>query len=101
MRTPLNTAVDIVSTYPNLQSALNIDKETTQTELSSVEGFHEQEWRHAGIDLTAGYVNATMVSQKLFGLPEVDEMLEAFLEDNPEYLANLDKPADETMEAEA
>lgn len=68
--------IDVVSTYPKLQDMLNIDKDTTVTELSSVEGFQEDQWRWAGIDLTGGYVNHTMIGQQLFGMPTMRQMLE-------------------------
>lgn len=67
--------IDVVSTYPKLQDMLNIDKFTTQTELSSVEGFTEDHWRWLGIDLTGGHVNGTMVAQQLLGLPAANELL--------------------------
>lgn len=73
--------VDIEATYPKLQDGLNISKETTATELSSVEGFTEQEWRHAGIDLTGGFTNHTMFAQTMLDLPDMDTLHAEFLAD--------------------
>ena len=73
--------IDVVSTYPKLQDMLNIDKATTVTELSSVEGFEEEQWRFAGIDLTGGFVNHTMIAQQLLGLPTMSQMLKLYDEE--------------------
>lgn len=70
--------IDVVSTYPKLQDMLNIAKETTVTELSSVEGMEEEQWRCIGIDLTGGFVNGTMVAQELLSLPNMTTMLKLF-----------------------
>lgn len=67
--------IDVVSTYPKLQDMLNIDKFTTQTELSSVEGMEEEQWRWIGIDLTGGATNGNMLAQQLLGLPTSAELL--------------------------
>lgn len=67
--------IDVVSTYPRLQDMLNIDKFTTQTELSSVEDMEEDQWRWIGIDLTGGHVNGSMIAQQLLGLPASNELL--------------------------
>lgn len=75
--------IDVVSTYPKLQDMLNIDKATTVTELSSVEGFQEEQWRFAGIDTTGGFVNGTMISEQLLSLPTMSEMLRLYDEENP------------------
>jgi hypothetical protein len=72
--------IDIVSTYPTLQQKLNVDRATTATELSSVEGFEEEEWREVGIDLTAARTNASMICAKMFGLPDFDTLLEEFVQ---------------------
>lgn len=61
---------------------LNIDKYTMQTELSSVRGMSEEQWRFIGIDLTGGFVNGNMISQQLLGLPSSMELLAAFDEEH-------------------
>lgn len=84
-RTLLHTHVsdiDVVSTYPKLQDMLNIDKFTTQTELSSVDGMEEDQWRWIGIDLTGGHVNGTMIAQQLLGLPSSNDLLAWYDEDH-------------------
>lgn len=91
--------VDVVSTYPNLQDALNIDKMTTQTELSSVEGYREEEWRHAGIDLTGGFVNHTMICQKMFKLPDMQTLLTEFQEELDDQTEPDAKPEPERQAA--
>lgn len=57
---------------------LNIDKFTTVTELSSVDGLEEEQWRFFGIDLTAGFVNGTMIAQGLLGMPSLHQLLECY-----------------------
>jgi len=74
--------IDVVSTYPKLQDMLNIDKFTTQTELSSVEGMEEDQWRWIGIDLTGGHVNGNMIAQQLLGLPASNELLALYDEEH-------------------
>lgn len=71
--------VDVVSTYPKLQDMFNIDKSTTMTELSSVDGMERDRWRHVGIDISGGFNNATMICQTLFGLPDLDGVRQAWL----------------------
>jgi hypothetical protein len=76
--------IDVVSTYPKLQDMLNIDKATTVTELSSVDGMEQEQWRFIGIDLTGGYVNHTMICQQLLQLPNTRQVLELFDKDYPD-----------------
>lgn len=78
LRMVLDKRIDVVSTYPKLQDMLNIDKFTTQTELSAVDGMEEEQWRWVGIDLTGGVTNGTMIAQELLGLPTSKELLDYY-----------------------
>ena len=63
---------------PNGGVAINISKETTKKELSSVEGVDEHTKRMCTINLSAGHVNAVEICTNLLGMPSLDQMLEAF-----------------------
>lgn len=64
--------VDVVSTYPTLQGVLNIEANTTQTELSSVDGYDRDTYRQVGIDLSGGVNNGAAIAQTILGLPDLD-----------------------------
>lgn len=87
--------IDVVSTYPKLQDMLNIDKFTTVTELSSVDGMEEEQWRHIGIDVTGGHVNGTMIAQQLLGLPSAKELLAHYDAEQLRLAANSETAAEE------
>lgn len=71
--------LDIVSTYPNVQTILNISRETTVRELSKVKGVSEHAQRMAGINLTGGHVNAVEIVCDLYKAPTFDQLLEDFM----------------------
>lgn len=73
--------LDIVSTYPNVQTILNISKETTYREMAAIKGVPKLTQRMAGINLTGGFVNAVEIVCDLYGAPNFEEMLSAFEED--------------------
>ncbi len=66
---------------PNGGAALNISKETTKKEIISVEGVSDRLVRMSGINMSSGFTNATEIATCLFGLPQLDEVLDAFLQE--------------------
>ncbi len=70
---------DLTQAYPSATNMLNQSRETTCIELIDIEGVPEAARRRAGINLTAGKVNAMEIANEMFLLPEKDTMLEAYL----------------------
>ncbi len=73
--------LDVSASYPNGEAVFNISKETTSKELIEVEGVDETVRRMATINYSAGYVNATEIAVTLYGLPSLDQWLDAFLQE--------------------
>lgn len=74
--------LDVAGSYPNGECALNVSKETTSKEIIELEGVDEHTRRMGTINLSAGFVNATEIAVTLFGLPSLDQWLEAFNEES-------------------
>lgn len=70
---------DLTQAYPSCTNMANQSRETTIIELISVEGVDESIRRRAGINLTAGRVNAMEIANDMFLLPDKDIVLEKFL----------------------
>jgi hypothetical protein len=70
--------LDALSSYPTGEETFNISKETTSRELCRIEGVSEHTRRMQGINLSGGTTNATEVACGLFGLPTLDQWLDAF-----------------------
>ena len=66
--------LDLASTYPTLEKALNLSKETTANELCSLAGIPESLQRAAGINLTGGNVNAVEILTSIFNAPTFDQI---------------------------
>lgn len=79
LTTYLKISLDIVSTYPNVQTILNISKETTVRELCRIKGKSEYAQRMAGINLTGGHVNAVEIACSILDAPTFDTLLEDFM----------------------
>lgn len=73
--------LDIEGTYPNVQVAANVSKETTIRELAKIEGLSEQQQRIVGINLSGGIANAIEICTTVLGLPTPDVWLIAALKD--------------------
>ncbi len=73
--------LDVAGSYPNGEVVHNVSRETTKKEIVDIEGVPEEIRRAQGINLSAGHVNAVEVSHFLFGLPDPDVFLDAFVED--------------------
>lgn len=72
--------LDVAGSYPNGGAALNISKESTKKELIKVGNVPERLVRMSGINLSSGFTNATEIATSLFGLPQLDEMLDKFIQ---------------------
>lgn len=70
--------LDIEGTYPNIESTVNISKETTIRELSSIDGVPLHLQRFIGINLTGGITNAVEICQNAFHLPSPSQWLEEY-----------------------
>lgn len=77
------TDIDIEGTYPNVEDVMNISNETTYRELHQIQGLTEQERREFGINLTGGVSNAMEICCKVFGLPNMFQMLEIYKANRP------------------
>jgi len=73
--------LDVSASYPTNEEVANISKETTHRELCSIDGVSLYERKMAGINLSGGQTNAVEVAVTLFGLPDLDQLLDAFRED--------------------
>jgi hypothetical protein len=70
--------LDVSASYPNGEAVFNISKETTHKELIEIEGVTEYQRRMQGINLSAGHTNAVEFCTNLFGLPQLNVLLEEF-----------------------
>lgn len=70
--------LDVSASYPNGGAVFNISKETTHKELHKINGVSEAVQRVQGINLSAGHTNAVEIANGLYGLPQMEEFLEAF-----------------------
>jgi len=69
---------DLTQAYPSATNMMNQSRETTLIELLSVHGVSEEMRRRAGVNLTAGRVNAMDIANNFFLLPDKDTVLEVF-----------------------
>lgn len=76
--------LDITSTYPAVQVALNISKPTTVREVVKVEGMSERDKRRMFVDMVTGISSSVEVCHLGFGLPVLDELLDIYNEDKKE-----------------
>lgn len=70
--------LDIVSTYPTLETLANISKETTSRELSVIDGVDEATRRMWGINMSGGHTNSVELTVAMFDAPTFDELLDLF-----------------------
>ena len=70
--------VDVASGYPTGEIIMNASKATTYAEIYGIRGLSEHEQREAGINMTAIRTNALTLGTTLYGLPQLDELLETF-----------------------
>ena len=69
---------DCSAAYPSATIGANVSKETTITELSSIEGIDEYVFRMQNINLLSGPTNAIEYCTNMFGFPSLDILLEDF-----------------------
>lgn len=70
--------LDCVSTYPTTGEVMNISRETTFRELTSMEGIDEEVQRRAGINLTGGKMNALEICTDTMFFPDLHDLLDEF-----------------------
>lgn len=73
-----NADIDVTSSYPNGNSALNTSRETMTKELISIDNVDERWRRQSGINMSGGFVNAVEISCQLFNAPTMVNMLEEY-----------------------
>lgn len=59
---------------------LNIGRDTCIMEFSQIQGLSEHRRRELGVNLTGGSTNALEITEKIFGMPPVDQVLKDFCE---------------------
>ena len=70
--------LDVKGSYPTTEVIANVSKETTHSELCKVEGLTEKQQREIGVNMTSPFTNAVEISTSLFGLPDLDELVDIF-----------------------
>lgn len=73
--------LDISSTYPSVQVALNISKSTTLREIVKVQGLTEKQKRRAFVNLTCGKSNHVHVCREAFKMPGLMDLHALYLKD--------------------
>jgi hypothetical protein len=71
--------LDVRAAYPTGEDAANISKETTVRELVKIHGVDVQTVRMNVINFSAGHVNALEFCNDILHMPNLDEMLNAYL----------------------
>lgn len=70
--------LDVAGAYPNGEDILNASRETTVAEVVKIKGVNNTAQRYAGLNLTAGVVNATEIMQSVCKAPSFFELLDDF-----------------------
>lgn len=78
---PGQVKLDVAASYPKGGTSFNISKATTYCELIDIEGVSEETRRLQGINFSGGASNSTEFCTQMFGLPELNQMLDAFVLD--------------------
>lgn len=76
--------LDVSASYPNGGAAFNISKETTHKELTSIVGVPVRAQRMSTINLSSGHTNAVEICNKLYGMPAMETLLQAFIRSEKE-----------------
>lgn len=72
----LTVDADKVSAYPSVTSSCNVSKETTNSELISIDGVKEEVFRQQNLGVCLGAVNSLEYFEVMFDLPPIDKMLD-------------------------
>lgn len=72
--------IDVSASYPNGEACFNVGKATTRKEMCTVTGVSEMKQRMSFINLSGGPTNSVEFATTMFGLPNFDTMLDAFME---------------------
>lgn len=70
--------IDVSSSYPSNESALNVNRDTTLVEVCQIEGLSVREHQDLSVDLMNARGNAAKICEKLFKLPTGEQLLEEF-----------------------
>lgn len=89
--------LDVSGAYPSNQEALNISRRTTVIEIVNHGSVPEQIGRMQGINLVCGQTNALEFTQFMFRAPTLDQLLDAFEQD--EYERGLSRFSDHDGES--
>lgn len=71
--------LDIVGAYPSAQVANNVSKETTRTEILSINKIDPNVYRMENINLLCGPVNSLEYCQEMFNFPKLTELKKLLL----------------------
>jgi len=71
--------IDVVSAYPKTEIALNVSKTTRALELCKISGLSDKQQKSLGINMTNVKVNALSLAEKAYKFPDVDVLLQAFI----------------------
>lgn len=74
--------LDVKSAYPYGGIIMNISRETTLGELCAIEGVTEAVQRRSGINLMSATTNGVEICTDIYKLPQMDDLLQSFLEDH-------------------
>ena len=75
---PLKISLDVTGAYPTGEDTMNASKSTTRGEISKIQGVSEETRRAAGVNLTAGTMNAVQICCSVLGAPTFDMLCKEF-----------------------
>ena len=70
--------LDISGAYPSNELVCNVSKQTTSKELIEIKGIDEITQRMQTINFSGGHTNAVEFCTKMYGMPTLDTLLDAF-----------------------
>jgi hypothetical protein len=73
-----NYDLDVTGAYPTGEDTMNASKSTTRGEISKIQGVSEETRRAAGVNLTAGTMNAVQICCSVLGAPTFDMLCKEF-----------------------
>lgn len=70
--------LDISGAYPSNELVENVSKQTTSKEIIEIKGVNETTQRMQTINFSGGHTNAVEFCTKMYGMPTLDTLLDAF-----------------------
>lgn len=70
--------MDVTGAYPTGEDTMNCSKETTVAEVNRIQGVPEHVQRAAGLNLTAGTINAVEICCSVLEAPTFDMLCKQF-----------------------